>query len=138
MNSNIFLQHKLQFFFLSSTYFSEKFHYIYGHSTLQQHSKLYTTECGLKSFSIKYPNKSKFVRMGSATSTETKTADNAGTVNNNLILAAGERPNVMCAELIVLLGILVILRIIEFAYFIYRAHKRSLKRKYFNNSITQA
>lgn len=72
--------------------------------------------------------------MGSAESTETKTADNAGTVNNNVILGAGERPNIYSTEIVMLLAILVILRIIEFAYFIFRTHKKNLKKKYLNSS----
>lgn len=83
--------------------------------------------CGIKS-------KPSFEKMGSGQSNEKKTADNAGTVNNNLILSADERIDVYSTELVLLIAVLVILRIIEFTYFVYRTHKKNLKKKYLNNN----
>lgn len=62
--------------------------------------------------------------MGSGQSTETKTTDNAGTVNNNLMLNAGERVDVYSTELVALIAILVILRVIEFTYVVYKEKRK--------------
>lgn len=65
----------------------------------------------------------------SVETTQKKTTDNSGTVNNNVVVS-GEPVDIFSIELIILVGILVILRIIEFAYFMYRCNQRRLKKKY--------
>lgn len=64
---------------------------------------------------------------------EDKKVDNNGSINN-VILAEDQSVNIYSIELIVLIGILVVLRIIEFAYFIYRKCQKSMKRKYTTNN----
>ena len=73
----------------------------------------------------------------SSTKTEEKTVDANGAINN-IIMEQNEKPiDVYSVELVALLGILVLLRSIEFFYFIYRNHQKKLK-KYQNNSGSRA
>lgn len=63
--------------------------------------------------------------------TETrKEVANTGEVNNNVVVETGIPLNVYNVELIVLVGILVVLRLIEFLYFIFHVFRKTFKKKY--------
>lgn len=69
------------------------------------------------------------------TKSESKSIDTNGAINNNLILRDEDQTyNVYSQELIILIGILVVLRIIEFGYFMYSKFRGALKKKYSNNN----
>lgn len=71
--------------------------------------------------------------MGNTKSnTEEKVVDTTGTVNNNLVLRDDQQLNIFSFEITLLLLIICVLKIIEFAYFIYRIHSRRLKKIYTN------
>lgn len=77
--------------------------------------------------------------MGTSSSKEaTKDIDNNGAINNNVILRE-DAPvyNVYSVELITLIGILVILRIVEFAYFVVKRYRLTIKKKYGSNNSNQ-
>lgn len=67
--------------------------------------------------------------FGSPSVEESKTVDATGAINNNMVVK-GDSVEVFSMELVILVGILVVLRILEFGYFIYRCKQRSLKKKY--------
>lgn len=62
--------------------------------------------------------------------TEKKEVANTGEVNNNVVVQAGVPLDVYNAELIILVGILVALRLIEFVYFIFHVFRKNFKKKY--------
>lgn len=74
----------------------------------------------------------------SSSKSESKTIDSNGAVNNNIVLQEDQSINIHSIELLILLGILVILRTIEFGYFICRIHQRKLKKKYTSRANLQA
>lgn len=66
--------------------------------------------------------------MGGSTSSEKKTVDSTGAVNNNVVVN-GE-VDVSSFEIIILLGIICAIKIMEFIYFIYRRHYQNVKKKH--------
>lgn len=72
--------------------------------------------------------------FGSPSVEEKKTVESSGAINNNVMLS-GEPVNIISIELTILVAILVILRIIEFGYFLYRSHQRQLKKKYTSSTF---
>lgn len=70
--------------------------------------------------------------MGSSESkTDAKAVDTTGNVNNNVVI--NDQVNVYSTEIIVLLGLICILKIIEFIYFIYTKHYHNLKKRLVTN-----
>lgn len=59
---------------------------------------------------------------------DTKTVDSNGEVNNNVVIQ--ERVDVFSAEITWMLGLLCILKLLEFGSYLYINHKRSMKKKY--------
>lgn len=66
--------------------------------------------------------------MGGSTSSEKKTVDSTGAVNNNVVVN-GE-VDVSSFEIIILLGIICAIKIMEFIYFIYRRHYQNVKKRH--------
>lgn len=67
--------------------------------------------------------------MGSSESkSEEKTVDATGNVNNNVVI--GGRVDIYSLDIIILLGIICILKIIEFVYFIYNKHYKKMKKRF--------
>jgi hypothetical protein len=62
---------------------------------------------------------------------EQKTIESDGQVNNNFVIQ--DRVDVYSQELVILLGIIALIKILEFGYFIYSQHNRSLKKKFERN-----
>lgn len=65
--------------------------------------------------------------MGGSTSSEKKTVDSTGTVNNNVVVN-GE-VDVSSLEIIILLGIICAIKILEFIYFVYGRHYHNIKKR---------
>lgn len=65
--------------------------------------------------------------MGGTSSSEKKTVDSTGTINNNVVVN-GE-VDVTSLEIIILLGIICAIKIMEFIYFIYRRHYQNVKKR---------
>lgn len=67
--------------------------------------------------------------MGGSDSKPAKTIESSGHVNNNVVIGkvSGE-VDVYSTELVVMLGIICIIKILEFVYFVYRRHYQSIKR----------
>ena len=61
---------------------------------------------------------------------ETKTVDSNGNVNNNVVIQEQNSSNSF--EMKILLYIVCIIKIIELLIFIYKFHRKNLKRKYTN------
>ena len=61
---------------------------------------------------------------------ETKTVDSNGNVNNNVVIQEQNSSNSF--EMKILLYIVCIIKIIELLVFIYKFHRKNLKRKYTN------
>lgn len=59
-----------------------------------------------------------------------KEVANTGEINNNIMVETGTPLNVYNIELIVLVGILVVLRLIEFLYFVFHLFRKTFKKKY--------
>lgn len=71
--------------------------------------------------------------MGSNTSTEKKTVDSTGTVNNNVVVN-GE-VDVTSLEIVILLGIICAIKIMEFIYFIYKRNYHNIKKRASTQSV---
>lgn len=65
---------------------------------------------------------------------EKKTVDSSGVVNNSLVVAE----EISTGRIEILLIILCILKLFEFAYFVYSSHTRRMKKKYTNNTNGKA
>lgn len=78
--------------------------------------------------------------MGSSKSSEQKTenkvVDATGNVNNNVVIQ--DTVAIHNVEIIGLLYIIAGIKLIEFIYFIYRQHNRSIKKKYNNERNNNA
>lgn len=72
--------------------------------------------------------------MGSGPSQEeVKTVDSTGQVNNNVVVAFGALQKTVdnsSVEIIILLLILCVIKILEFASYVYVTHIRKMKKKY--------
>lgn len=71
--------------------------------------------------------------MGSGPShdaAETKVADSTGTVNNNILL---NPVPIQSREIVILLSIICGIKALELAMYVYREHKKFLKKRYVNN-----
>lgn len=62
--------------------------------------------------------------------TQSKEADNNGQVVNNVVIE--DTVNIENKQIALLLLIIVIIKAAEFAYKLYKDHKRSIKKKYLN------
>jgi hypothetical protein len=62
-----------------------------------------------------------------------KINENEGQITNNVVI--DDTVDVHNFEIILMLFIITILKIIEFACFTYKTHKNSLKKKYMKNKI---
>lgn len=72
--------------------------------------------------------------MGSSESKNTdvhKTVETQGQVNNNVVI--DHAVDVTSDEIIILLAIICAIKIIEFIYFLYSRHSKSIKKKYQQN-----
>lgn len=68
---------------------------------------------------------------GSKAVTEKKAIDASGAVNNNIVI---EDPvHIRSPMIMVLLWIICVIKLIELALFVYREHKKAIKKKYANN-----
>lgn len=65
--------------------------------------------------------------MGGTSSSEKKTVDSTGTINNNVVVN-GE-VDVTSLEIVILLGIICAIKIMEFIYFIYKRHYQNVKKR---------
>lgn len=63
--------------------------------------------------------------------TETKVADSTGTINNNIIIR--DPVEIQNHLIVALLAIICGIKILELGLYIYREHKKTLKKKYINN-----
>jgi hypothetical protein len=64
---------------------------------------------------------------------ENKNIENDGQVTNNVVI--GETVDIHNFEIIVLLYIITILKLIEFACFLYRNHTSKLKKKFIRSTL---
>lgn len=71
--------------------------------------------------------------MGTESSKEeTKTIDSTGNINNNLVL---EGPvDIKSTEVIIFLGIICLIKIMEFGVFLYKYHSKKVKKNYDRNN----
>lgn len=68
--------------------------------------------------------------MGGSESKQTKAIDTNGQVNNNVVIGKFDGEiNVYSIEIVVLLGIICLIKIIEFVYFVYRRHYQNIKKR---------
>lgn len=68
---------------------------------------------------------------GSHSSEEVKTVDSSGAVNNNIVFTDPVR--ISNKEIVTLLLVIAIIKVLELAFFVYREHKKTLKKKYAAN-----
>lgn len=61
-------------------------------------------------------------------SDEENNIESTGTVNNNVIIDG--QVDVSSKEIILLLGIICLLKIIEFVYFVYKRHYQGIKKRF--------
>jgi hypothetical protein len=62
---------------------------------------------------------------------EQKTIESDGQVNNNFVIQ--ETVDVYNKEIIVMLAVIAFLKLLEFAYFIYKEHSKMLKKRFERN-----
>jgi hypothetical protein len=66
---------------------------------------------------------------------EEKQVESTGEINNTVVLAPDQSFNLQNTEIIVFLGIICLIKIIEFIIFLYKTHKKNLKKKYYGHSV---
>lgn len=67
--------------------------------------------------------------MGGSQTKEAKTVESTGHVNNNLVIGkVNGEVDVYSIEIVILLGIICVIKVIEFIYFMYRRHYQNVKR----------
>lgn len=72
---------------------------------------------------------------------ENKVVESSGQVNNNVVVAFDTLQNTVAdygLEIVLLLLILCILKILEFASYVYVNHTKKMKKKYGNGGVGQA
>lgn len=68
---------------------------------------------------------------GSHSSEEEKTVESSGAVNNNIVFSGSVQ--ISNREMVTLLIIIAIIKVLELAFFVYREHKKTIKKKYAGN-----
>lgn len=68
---------------------------------------------------------------GSHSTEEVKAVDSSGAVNNNIVFTDPIR--ISNKEIVLLLSIICVIKIVELLFFVYREHKKNLKKKYSAN-----
>lgn len=77
--------------------------------------------------------------MGGSKSKETKSIDSNGQVNNNVVIGKVDgEVDITSAEIMILLGIICLIKIMEFIYFIYRRHYQNVKKRVGLNDVQRA
>lgn len=71
--------------------------------------------------------------MGGKQSTPDQTVQSTGQVNNNIIIE--DEVKIQNTEIVLILSIICVIKILEFLYMIYKAHKKGLHKRFMASTL---